>query len=35
VPPYNEFFTVGVSSAGNHDNNVYNQNWSERTTGSR
>jgi len=33
VPPYNEFFTVGVSSAGNHDNNVYNQSWSERHHG--
>lgn len=33
VPPYNEFFTVGVSSAGNHDNNVYNQNWSEQHHG--
>jgi hypothetical protein len=22
---------VGVSSAGNHDNNIYNQNWSEMT----
>ncbi len=33
VPPYNEFFKVGVSSAGNHDNNVYNQSWSERHHG--
>lgn len=33
VPPYNEFFHVGVSSAGNHDNNVYNQSWSERHHG--
>jgi dipeptidyl aminopeptidase/acylaminoacyl peptidase len=32
-PPYNEFFKVGVSSAGNHDNNVYNQNWSEQHHG--
>ncbi|MCC7229587.1 MAG: DPP IV N-terminal domain-containing protein, partial [Fimbriimonadaceae bacterium] len=24
LPPYNEFFKVGVSSSGNHDNNVYN-----------
>ena len=33
VPPYNDFFHVGVSSAGNHDNNVYNQSWSERHHG--
>jgi dipeptidyl aminopeptidase/acylaminoacyl peptidase len=33
VPPYNEFFKVGVSSAGNHDNNVYNANWSEQHHG--
>ncbi|TVP78829.1 MAG: S9 family peptidase [Gemmatimonadales bacterium] len=33
LEPYNEFFTVGVSSAGNHDNNVYNQNWSEQHHG--
>ncbi len=33
VPPYNEFFKVAVSSAGNHDNNVYNQNWSEQHHG--
>ena len=32
-PPYNDFFKVGVSSAGNHDNNVYNQNWSEQYHG--
>lgn len=32
-PPYNEFFKVGVSSSGNHDNNVYNQNWSEQHHG--
>ncbi|MAB89164.1 MAG: hypothetical protein CMJ90_06875, partial [Planctomycetes bacterium] len=31
--PYNEFFTVGVSTAGNHDNNVYNNSWSERYHG--
>jgi dipeptidyl-peptidase 4 len=31
--PYNEFFKVGVASAGNHDNNVYNQNWSEQHHG--
>ena len=35
VPPYNDFFKVGVSSAGNHDNNVYNQNWSEQYHGLR
>jgi dipeptidyl-peptidase 4 len=34
-PPYNDFFKVGVSSAGNHDNNVYNQNWSEQHHGLR
>ena len=33
LPPYNEFFKVGVSSAGNHDNNIYNQNWSEQYHG--
>jgi dipeptidyl aminopeptidase/acylaminoacyl peptidase len=33
--PYNDFFKVGVSSAGNHDNNVYNQNWSEQHHGLR
>lgn len=33
VPPYNDFFKVGVSSAGNHDNNIYNQNWSEQHHG--
>jgi len=31
--PYNEFFKVGVSTAGNHDNNVYNNSWSERYHG--
>ena len=31
--PYNTFFKVGVSSAGNHDNNVYNNSWSERYHG--
>jgi dipeptidyl aminopeptidase/acylaminoacyl peptidase len=34
-PPYNDFFKVGVSSSGNHDNNVYNQNWSEQHHGLR
>jgi len=33
LPPYNTFFKVGVSSSGNHDNNVYNQNWSEQYHG--
>jgi dipeptidyl aminopeptidase/acylaminoacyl peptidase len=33
LPPYNDFFKVGVSSAGNHDNNVYNRNWSEQYHG--
>jgi dipeptidyl aminopeptidase/acylaminoacyl peptidase len=33
LPPYNEFFKVGVSSSGNHDNNIYNQNWSESNYG--
>ena len=27
--PYNEFFKVGVASSGNHDNNIYNDNWAE------
>src|SRR5438270_6817376 len=27
--PYNEFFKVAVASAGNHDNNIYNNSWSE------
>src|SRR5207248_8572879 len=33
VKPYNEFFKVAVSSAGNHDNNVYNNGWAERYHG--
>jgi dipeptidyl aminopeptidase/acylaminoacyl peptidase len=33
--PYNDFFKVGWSSAGNHDNNIYNQNWSEWNHGLR
>ena len=33
--PYNRFFKVGVASAGNHDNNIYNQNWAERWHGLR
>ena len=32
-PPYNDFFKVGVSSSGNHDNNIYNFNWSEQHHG--
>lgn len=32
-PPYNKFFKVGVSTAGNHDNNIYNNYWSERYHG--
>jgi dienelactone hydrolase len=31
--PYNEFFKVGVSTSGNHDNNVYNNSWAERYHG--
>jgi dipeptidyl aminopeptidase/acylaminoacyl peptidase len=31
--PYNDFFKVGVSTSGNHDNNVYNNSWSERYHG--
>lgn len=30
---YPDFFDVAVSSAGNHDNDVYNQNWSEKHDG--
>lgn len=33
VPPYNDFFKVAVSSSGNHDNNMYNANWSEKHHG--
>jgi dipeptidyl aminopeptidase/acylaminoacyl peptidase len=33
VKPYNEFFKVAVASAGNHDNNVYNNGWAERYHG--
>lgn len=33
VEPYNSFFRVGVSTAGNHDNNIYNHSWSERYHG--
>jgi dipeptidyl-peptidase-4 len=35
LPPYNEFFKVGVSESGNHDNNIYNSNWSEQYHGLR
>jgi dipeptidyl-peptidase 4 len=31
--PYNEFFKAAVASAGNHDNNIYNSNWSEQYHG--
>lgn len=31
--PYNEFFKAAVASAGNHDNNIYNDNWSEKYHG--
>jgi len=34
-PPYNDFFKVGVSESGNHDNNIYNQNWSEENQGGK
>ena len=33
LPPYNTFFKVGWSESGNHDNNVYNQNWAEQYHG--
>src|SRR5688572_29403197 len=35
LPPYNEFFKVGVSSSGNHDNNVYGDYWGEQNHGLR
>ncbi|XZE21358.1 prolyl oligopeptidase family serine peptidase [Pirellulaceae bacterium SH449] len=35
VPPYNDFFKAGFSTAGNHDNNIYNNAWSERWHGLR
>jgi dipeptidyl aminopeptidase/acylaminoacyl peptidase len=31
--PYNEFFKAAVASAGNHDNNIYNNTWSEHYHG--
>lgn len=31
--PYNDFFKAAVASAGNHDNNIYNNNWSEQYHG--
>ncbi|MEO6778132.1 MAG: DPP IV N-terminal domain-containing protein [Gemmatimonadaceae bacterium] len=34
-PPYNDFFKVGVAESGNHDNNIYNQNWSEENQGGK
>lgn len=33
--PYNEFFKAAVASAGNHDNNIYNNYWSETYHGLR
>ena len=33
LPPFNEFFKVGVSESGNHDNNIYNNNWAEQYHG--
>jgi hypothetical protein len=30
---YPDFFDVAVSSSGNHNNDVYNQNWSEKHDG--
>jgi dipeptidyl aminopeptidase/acylaminoacyl peptidase len=33
--PYNEFFKAAVASAGNHDNNIYNNGWAERYHGLR
>ncbi len=35
LPPYSSFFKVGWSESGNHDNNVYNQNWAEQYHGLR
>ena len=35
VPQYNDFFKAGFSTAGNHDNNIYNSSWSERWHGLR
>ena len=35
LPPYNEFFKVGVASSGNHDNNVYGDYWAEQYQGLR
>jgi dipeptidyl-peptidase 4 len=32
---YPDFFKVAVSSAGNHENEIYNQNWSEKHHGIR
>jgi len=33
--PYNDFFKAAVASAGNHDNNIYNNTWAERYHGLR
>ncbi len=35
VPPYNDFFKVGVASNGNHDNMVYSDYWGEENHGLR
>jgi dipeptidyl-peptidase 4 len=32
-PPYNTFFKAAVASSGNHDNNIYNDQWSEKYHG--
>jgi dipeptidyl aminopeptidase/acylaminoacyl peptidase len=31
--PYNDFFKAAVASAGNHDNNIYNNSWAEHYHG--
>src|SRR5258708_18171043 len=31
--PSNEYVTAAVASAGNHDNNIYNNGWAERYHG--
>ncbi|HEV3083260.1 MAG TPA: DPP IV N-terminal domain-containing protein [Gemmataceae bacterium] len=33
--PYNDFFKAAVASSGNHDNNIYNDNWAEQYHGLR
>src|SRR2546430_4552035 len=32
-PPFNEFFKVGISEAGNHDQREYEDDWGERYQG--